>query len=77
MQPSGLRSTTTAGSNGMAQIRQGSFGDYGRGVAPQFIEDAIKSSKGVPQANGNISHTSGTLQVILSPEGRVITVITK
>ncbi len=76
MQPSGLRGTTS-GSGGMPQIRQTGGGyDYGRGVAPQYIEDAIASSRGVVQENGNISHTSGSVQVILNPKGAVVTVIT-
>ena len=76
MQPSGLRGTT-GGSGGMPQIRQAGGGyDYGRGVAPQFVEDAIASSRGVLQPNGNISHTSGSLQVILNPDGAVVTIIT-
>jgi hypothetical protein len=61
----------------MPQIRQAGGGyDYGRGVAPQFVEDAIASSRGVLQPNGNISHTSGSLQVILNPDGAVVTIIT-
>ena len=61
----------------MPQIRQAGGGyDYGRGVAPQFVEDAIQRSLGVPQPNGNFSHMSGSLEVILSPEGRVVTIIT-
>ena len=77
IQPSGNRYTTGGQDGGMGQIRQtgGSY-DYGRGVAPQYVEDAIASSTGIVQANGNISHTSGTLQVILNPQGAVVTVIT-
>jgi hypothetical protein len=61
----------------MPQIRQagGSY-DYGRGVSPAWVEYVIRNSRGVPQDNDNISHTLGTLRVIVSPEGRVVTVIT-
>jgi hypothetical protein len=68
MQPSGNRygsSITQAG------------GDYGRSVAPQYVEDVIKSTKPVLQANGNLSYTSGSLQVITNPQGAVVTIITK
>ncbi|MGH7489627.1 MAG: hypothetical protein ACREMY_29100, partial [bacterium] len=59
------------------QIYQSGGGyDYGRSVAPQYVEEVIQNSPGVPQLNGNISHQLGTLQVITSPEGRVVTVIT-
>jgi hypothetical protein len=76
MQPSGMR-YSSSGTGGYPQIRQtGGQYDYGRSVAPQYVEDAIASSSGVRQPNGNISHTSGSLQVILSPEGRVVTIIT-
>ncbi|MEU5726133.1 RHS repeat-associated core domain-containing protein, partial [Micromonospora sp. NPDC047738] len=84
MQPSGLRYSPRPGpdegglTGGMPQIRQtgGSY-DYGRGVPPTYVEYVIRNTTGVPQDNGNISHTSGTLTVIVSPEGRVVTVITK
>ena len=32
---------------------------------------------GMPQENGNFLHDGGGLQVILSPEGRVVTVMTR
>jgi len=82
MQPSGLRASQFQGNvgstGGMPQIRQvgGSY-DYGRGVAPQFVEDTIAASKGIVQANGNISHSAGSLQVILNPQGAVVTIITR
>ena len=68
MQPSGNRygsSITQAG------------GDYGRSVAPQYVEDVINSMKPVLQENGNLSYTSGSLQVITNQLGAVVTIITK
>ena len=81
MQPSGLRASRYQGSvgstGGMPQIRQAGGGyDYGRAVAPEYVEATISSSRGIVQANGNISHTSGSLQVILNPQGAVVTIIT-
>ncbi|MEU4789735.1 hypothetical protein AB0F95_08515 [Micromonospora tulbaghiae] len=83
MQPSWLRFNARPGPDeggsvgGMPQLRQtgGSY-DYGRGVSPNWVEYVIRNSPGVPQDNGNLSHVLGTLQVIVSPEGRVVTVIT-
>ncbi|GAA3817853.1 RHS repeat-associated core domain-containing protein [Sphaerisporangium flaviroseum] len=64
-------------SSRMPQIRQaGGAYDYGRSVAPQYVEDAIRSTIGLRQENGNISHWAGSLQVILNEEAVVITVIT-
>jgi len=82
MQPSGLRFSPRPGpdeggtTGGMPQIFQAG-GDYGRSVSPNFIEDVIGSTRGVPQENGNFIHDGGGLQVILSPEGRVVTVMTR
>jgi hypothetical protein len=81
MQPSGLRySTRAAGENtgGYPQIQQiGRNGpEAGRSVSPNVVEDVIANSIGVPQANGNVSHQLGDVQVILTPEGRVATIIT-
>jgi len=80
MQPSHLRASRFQGNvgttGGHPQILQASSRDYGRGVAPAYVEAAIETSVGVPQANGNISHMSGSLQVILSPDDTVVTVIT-
>jgi hypothetical protein len=61
----------------MPQIRQvgGSY-DYGRSVAPRFVEYVIQHSKGELQENGNISHVLGDLQVIVNGEVAVVTVIT-
>ena len=73
MQPSGNRYWTGGQGGGMPQFRQTGGGyDYGRGVAPQFVEDAISTSRGVLQPNGNISHTSGSLQIILNQQGNVV-----
>ncbi len=69
MQPSGMRYSGrgTDSNGGMPQIRQtGGNYDYGRSVAPQYVEDVIASTSGVEQPNGNFSHTSGSLEVILS-----------
>ena len=77
MQPSGNRFWTGGQDGGMPQIRQSGQGfDYGRSVAPQFVEDAISSSQGVLQPNGNYSYTSGSLQIILNQRGDVVTIIT-
>jgi len=82
MQPSGLRYSPRPGpteggsTGGMPQIFQAG-GDYGRSVSPNFIEDVIAGTRGVPQENGNILYDGGGLQVILSPEGRVVTVMTQ
>jgi hypothetical protein len=63
---------------GMPQIRQtGGKYDFGRSVAPQYVEDAISTSKGVVQDNGNTVHDSGTLRVVLNPDEAVVTVITQ
>jgi hypothetical protein len=81
MQPSGMRfpggGVDSGSTGGMPQIRQagGSY-DYGRGVAPEYVEAAISTSRGVVQSNGNISHVSGSLEVILNPQGSVVTIIT-
>ncbi|GAB6086705.1 hypothetical protein [Alkaliphilus crotonatoxidans] len=68
MQPSGNRygsQITLAG------------GDYGRSVAPQYVEDVLNSTAPIIQSNGNLSYTSGSLRVITNPEGAVVTIITK
>ena len=68
MQPSGNRYGR--------RIEQAS-GDYGRSVAPQYIEDVLNSTIPMPQENGNLSFTSGSLQVITNTQGNVVTIITK
>jgi RHS repeat-associated protein len=89
MQPSGHRygaipgSTDGGSTGGMPQITQPhgtpegqKLLDYGRSVSPNWVEDIISTTPGVRQSNGNISHTSGSVDVILSPEGRVVTIET-
>jgi RHS repeat-associated protein len=78
MQPSGMRfsGAGTGSTGGMPEIRQtGGNYDFGRSVAPRYVEDVIAGSRGVVQDNGNISHTLGSLQVILNPEGAVVTIM--
>jgi RHS repeat-associated protein len=78
MQPSGMRYRTGGSDGGFPEIRQtGGNYDFGRGVAPGFVEDVISSTQGIIQLNGNLSHTSGTLQVIVNGQGHVITIITR
>lgn len=51
--------------------------DYGRSIGPQYIEDVINSSKAIFQPEtGNYVYTSGTVKVVLNPQGAVVTVIT-
>ena len=80
MPPSGMRYSKQqidSKTGGMPQIRQTAGGyDYGRSVAPQYVEDVIRSTPGFLQENRNFSHMSGTLEVIVSPQGRVVTIIT-
>ncbi len=75
MQPSGKRYS------GDSQIVQaggaGNTNDYGRGVSPNYVEEVIRNTKPVVQQNGNLSYTSGSLQVITNPQGAVVTIITK
>ncbi|WP_180955760.1 MULTISPECIES: hypothetical protein [Bacillus] len=68
MQPSGKRYGSPITQAG---------GDYGRSVSPTYVEDVIRNAKPVVQQNGNISYTSGTLQVITNKQGAVVTIITK
>ena len=68
MQPSGNRYGS--------QITQAG-GDYGRSVAPEYIEQVIRDAKPVVQENGNLSYISGSLQVITNKQGAVVTIITK
>ena len=46
-------------------------GDYGRSVAPQFVEDVLRSVKPVLQENGNLSYKSGTVEIITNLQGSV------
>ena len=70
MQPSGNR----FGPN----IYQGlNAKDYGRSIAPQYVEEVINSTKAVFQPEtGNFVHTLGTVKVIVNAEGAVVTIIT-
>lgn len=58
-------------------IYQGLDGvDYGRSVAPKFIEYVIRNSEPAVQENGNLLYKSGTLSVITNDRGAVVTIIT-
>jgi len=50
--------------------------DYGRSVAPQFVEDVIHSVKPFVQNNGNLVYISGTVKVVTNQQGAVITIVT-
>lgn len=77
MQPSKRRHSSKGETGGLPEIYQaGNNGDYGRSVAPKYIEDVISSAKPILQENGNLSYSSGSLQVITNPQGNVVTVIT-
>ncbi len=77
MQPGRRRHSSSGKTGGLPEIYQaGTHGDYGRGVAPQYVEDAISSSKPILQQNENLSYTSGSLQVITNQQGAVVTLIT-
>ena len=39
-------------------------GNYGRSVAPQFVEDILETVKPVLQENGNLAYTSVSIKVI-------------
>jgi hypothetical protein len=41
-----------------------------------MVEFIIRTTKGMPQSNGNVLHTSGTVTVVLSPDERVVTIET-
>jgi RHS repeat-associated protein len=86
MQPSGYRSSAYQGNGGGStggypQVQQAGGKpneyDYGRSVPPKYIEDTIAASAGVKQPNGNIAHQAGSVTVILSPRGAVVTVMTE
>ncbi|MCX7572396.1 polymorphic toxin-type HINT domain-containing protein [Tumebacillus sp. DT12] len=79
MQPSGMRYSGNAVGGKVGASRIVSVGqiDYGRGVAPRYVEEVISSTKPVVQGNGNLSYTSGSLQVITNAQGSVVTIITK
>ena len=50
-------------------------GDYGRSVAPQFVEDVISSVKPTLQPNGNLSYVSGTVEIITNQQGAIVTIM--
>ena len=69
MQPSGNRFGI--------YIYQGIKGrDYGRSIAPQFVEDVISSVKPVFQEDGTLSYVLGSVEVITNQQGAVITILT-
>ena len=69
MQPSGNRFG--------ANITQGYGTDYGRSIAPQYVEDIINSTKGIFQPEtGNYVHHFGTVKVVVNQHGAVVTIIT-
>lgn len=77
MQPGRRRHSSKGQTEGLPEIYQaGTHGDFGRSVAPQYVEDAISSAKPVTQQNGNLSYTSGSLQVITNQRGAMVTIIT-
>lgn len=78
MQPGRRRHSSNGQTGGLPEIYlSGTRGDYGRGVAPRFVEDVISSTKPVVQQNGNLSYSSDSLQVITNQKGAVVTIITK
>ncbi len=77
MQPGRRRHSSSGQTGGLPEIYQaGTHGDFGRGVAPQYVEDAISSATPILQENGNFSYKSGSLQVITNQQGMVVTIIT-
>jgi len=68
MQPSGNRFGTSIRPAGGAE---------GRSLAPQFVEDAIKTVKPTIQpTTGNLSYKTGSVEVITNPQGVVVTIMT-
>jgi len=58
-------------------ITQGYGTDYGRSIAPQYVEDIINSTKGILQPEtGNYVHHFGTVKVVVNQQGAVVTIIT-
>ena len=51
--------------------------NYGRSVSPTFVEDVIQNGSRALQENGNISYSSGTVEVITNIRGDVVTIMTK
>ena len=79
MQPSGMRCSSNAvgGPVGASRIMDVSQTDYGRGVAPQYVENVIGSTKPMLQDNGNLIYDAGGLNVVTNSEGSVVTIMTK
>ena len=50
-------------------------GVEGRSVAPQYVEWVLEAATPILQANGNLSYTLGTVQVITNSSGVIITII--
>ena len=69
--------TQPSGNRFGPNIYLGLYGeDYGRSVAPQFVEDVIHSVKPFIQDNGNLVYISGTVKVVTNQQGSVITIVT-
>ncbi len=47
---------------------------HGRSVAPAFVESVLATSVPVPQSHGNVAYHAGSTQLVLNPEGRVVTI---
>lgn len=49
-------------------------GDYGRSISPAYVEYVISEAEPIFQEDyGNYKYILGDLEIILSPEGRVVT----
>jgi hypothetical protein len=71
MQPSGNRFSVNVERAG------GAVGDYGRSIAPQYIELVIMLTEAVYNPKTRVySHSSGSVEVILNLDGAVVTVMT-
>ncbi|MDR2168481.1 MAG: hypothetical protein LBE35_11645 [Clostridiales bacterium] len=59
------------------ELAGGGRGNYGRSIAPHYIEMVILSTKAVynPEKE-TYSHSSGSIEVILNADGAVVTVMT-
>jgi len=79
MQPSGMRysSNSAGGQVGASRIYDVNQIDYGRSVAPQYVEDVIRSTKPIVQDNGSLLYSSGSLEVVTNLQGAVVTIMTK
>jgi len=70
-------SNAVGGPVGASRIMDVSQTDYGRGVAPQYVENVIGSTKPMLQDNGNLIYDAGGLNVVTNSEGSVVTIMTK